>query len=82
MVDPIDLVSHSYTFQIVDGRSITGVLIAIDDESNLLVTNAQESDNHGHFRELGLVSIKRDTIAKVYMTEAEYKDTFIDGGII
>lgn len=74
--DPIDLISQNYVFHIKDDRVITGILIAIDDQSNLLVTNATESFDDSHHRELGLVSIKRDTIEKVFMTEKDYKRNF------
>lgn len=72
-MEPIDLVSKEYTFNITDGRVINGILIAIDDQSNLLITNATEAKGEGHFRELGLVSLKRETIEKVYMTKQEYQ---------
>lgn len=80
-IQPLDLISQSYTFNIIDGRVIRGILIAIDDQSNLLVTNATESFND-HQRELGLVSIKRNTIDKVFVTEKEYKNIFANNKII
>lgn len=80
-IQPLDLISQSYTFNIIDGRVIQGILIAIDDQSNLLVTNAIESFND-HQRELGLVSIRRNTIDKVFVTEKEYKNIFANNKII
>ena len=78
---PLDLISHSYTFDITDGRAIQGVLIAIDDQSNLLVTNAVETCG-SHHRELGLVSIRRNTIARVLTTEREYSSIFARNSVV
>lgn len=75
---PVDLISHSYIFEITDGRIIRGILIAIDDQSNLLVTNAIESyisrSNYNHKREIGLVSIRKHTIKRVKMVSNELND--------
>lgn len=78
---PLDLISHSYTFDITDGRVIQGVLIAIDDQSNLLVTNAVETCG-SHHRELGLVSIRRNTITRVLTTEREYSSIFARNSVV
>lgn len=80
-LEPLDLISQTYTFHITDGRVIKGILIAIDDQSNLLVTNATES-SFDHHRELGLVSIKRDTIDKVFVSEKDYNNNFAKHSII
>lgn len=75
---PLDFISRVYTFEITDGRTIEGVLIAIDDQSNLLVTNATETYNSNsnlyHKRELGLVSIRKNTIKKVSMLRKDFND--------
>ncbi|GMM29860.1 hypothetical protein DAMA08_026050 [Martiniozyma asiatica (nom. inval.)] len=65
-MEPQDLINHHYSFQIIDGRCISGDLLAIDDQSNLLVTNAVESVNEKS-RVLGLVSIRQSTISKVFI---------------
>lgn len=80
-MEPIDLISRSYTFDITDGRIIQGILIAIDDQSNLLVTNATESKDN-HYRELGLVSIRRNTIKKVSVSLKDYNQTFAKHHIV
>lgn len=79
--EPPHLISHTYVFNITDGRVIQGVLIAIDDQSNLLVTNAVETFGD-HQRELGLVSIRRDTIDKVLTTEREYRSAFAKNNVL
>ena len=76
-MSPIDLISRPYTFAIADGRSIHGVLIAIDDQANLLVTNAAETTPDGtHTRQLGLISLRRDTIKSVCVSQADYSALF------
>jgi small nuclear ribonucleoprotein (snRNP)-like protein len=74
-MEPLDFISRSFVFNITDGRTIEGILIAIDDQSNLLVTNATESKDN-HRRELGLVSIRKETIDKISITKKEYKEIF------
>lgn len=74
-MEPVDLISRTYTIKISDGRIIKGVLIAIDDQSNLLVNNASES--HGeHYRQLGLVSIRKNIIDKISVSKTEYNTIF------
>ena len=76
-MSPIDLISRPYTFAIADGRSIHGVLIAIDDQANLLVTNAAETTPDGtHTRQLGLISLRRDTIKSVCVSQADHSALF------
>lgn len=76
-MSPIDLISRPYTFAIADGRSVHGVLIAIDDQANLLVTNAAETTPDGtHTRQLGLISLRRDTIKSVCVSQADYSALF------
>lgn len=85
-MEPVDLISHSYVFEITDGRIIEGILIAIDDQSNLLVTNATEAynnnENYYHKRELGLVSIRKSTIKKVSMSSKDLKKLKINTKIV
>lgn len=74
-MNSLDLISRTYTIIISDGRIIRGVLIAIDDQSNLLVNNASELFND-HHRELGLVSIRKNIIEKISVSETEYNAIF------
>ncbi|GME99157.1 unnamed protein product [[Candida] boidinii] len=88
ILEPIDLISVPFKFQIKDGRLLSGVLIAIDDCSNLLVTDVEEEiivlepsadgskkTEERHLRRLGLMSIPRDTITKILIKDSEFNKT-------
>ncbi len=64
---PIDLISQKYRIELTDGRSLEGLLIAIDDQGNLLVSNVTEV-NDGVRRQIGLVSIRRKCMKKVFVS--------------
>lgn len=65
MSNPIDLISLPYQFKLTDGRWLNGVLIAIDDQGNLLVSDAVETSGKVT-RNIGLVSVPKSAIVKVY----------------
>lgn len=69
---PKDYISLPLRISIIDGRIITGVLLAIDDESNLLMTNVYEFKAEIQ-RDLGMVSVPRKTILKVEASSDEYR---------
>lgn len=73
--DALQLIAREYVFDIKDGRSVCGILVAIDDQSNLLVSNAREIYNT-HNRELGSVSIRKNTIDKISVSKHDYADLF------
>lgn len=81
-MEPVDLISHQYRFDISDGRRISGILIAIDDQSNLLITNATEAAPTGHTRELGLVSIRRSTVDRIWVSKQEHGQIFANSQVI
>lgn len=51
-----------------DGRMLTGTLVALDCQMNLLLDHVQEhrAEDHGQ-RSLGLVSVPRNTITSIKM---------------
>lgn len=69
---PQDLVSHSFQFEIVDGRLIEGTILAIDDAGTILLADGCET-NGDIKRDIGLVSIPRKTVAKVLADEGMWK---------
>ncbi|GME77187.1 unnamed protein product [Ambrosiozyma monospora] len=71
ILEPLDMISMHYRFEITDGRIITGLLISIDDQSNLLVTEATEYNGSGLARELGLVAIPKTTIQNIGVDKKE-----------
>lgn len=71
LLSPMDYISLPLRISITDGRIVTGVLLAIDDESNLLLTNVYEY-MAGNQRDLGMVSVPRKTILKVEASSDEY----------
>ncbi|ODV84291.1 hypothetical protein CANARDRAFT_200983 [[Candida] arabinofermentans NRRL YB-2248] len=71
VLHPIDLISLPYKLHITDGRILSGILISIDDQSNLLVSNVLET-NGDITRELGLVSVPKSTISKIYVDDNEW----------
>ncbi|CDK29749.1 unnamed protein product [Kuraishia capsulata CBS 1993] len=73
MAEPIDYISLPFRVTVVDGRVLEGRLLAIDDESNLLVTDVKEHTGE-ETRDLGLVSVPRKTIVKLEVEEKEYGD--------
>mgnify|MGYP003362809075 CR=1 FL=1 len=62
---PIDLISQRYRIELTDGRSLEVLLIAIDDQGNLLVSDVNET-NGGVQRQVGLVSIRKKYMKKIF----------------
>ncbi|CAH2449381.1 Hypothetical protein PP7435_CHR3-1776 [Komagataella phaffii CBS 7435] len=78
MLHPTDLISLPLRVSITDGRQIKGILIALDDDCNILLSNAVELRNeNGKWmsRELRLVSIRKFTISKIEADSSSYNDT-------
>ncbi len=69
---PEDLISLTYKLEITDGRLLEGILVAVDDQSNLLITNVMETSGDIQ-REMGLVSVPRNSIRKVFVDKTEYQ---------
>lgn len=55
-----------------DSRTLEGVLTVMDPFGNLLMSNVYET-NQDNYREIGLVSVPRESIAKVYITKRGYQ---------
>lgn len=56
-----------------DSRILDGVLTVIDPFGNLLMSNVYET-NMDNYREIGLVSVPRESITKVLMSEKGHKN--------
>ncbi|KAK6464539.1 hypothetical protein DFJ63DRAFT_334100 [Scheffersomyces coipomensis] len=74
--------SHSLKINLKDSRSLTGILTVIDPFGNLLLSNTYETSidklnpNNLHSREIGLVSIPKDTMKSITVDKDTYKKIF------
>ncbi|KAG7882947.1 hypothetical protein KL905_001649 [Ogataea polymorpha] len=68
---PIDLISLPYQIVLVDNRQLDGILMAIDDQRNLLLSDVYEHSG-SQTRHLGLVSVPKNTIKSVLVDKNEY----------
>lgn len=80
LLDIADYISLSLRITVVDGRILHGILVAVDDQANLLLTEVVEFFNNQlkdeiTQRQIGLVSVPRDTISKIEMDKNELLKT-------
>lgn len=73
-MQPEDLISRQYIVDTTDGRQIVGILLALDDQGNLLLTNTTEQTPH--MRELGLISVRKQSISKISLSKNDYNSMF------
>jgi small nuclear ribonucleoprotein (snRNP)-like protein len=81
ILQPKDLIGLTLRVEITDSRVLTGVLLALDNRPNLLLTNVSESsqqrllskpnDLQTVTRSLGLVSVPYETIKTVKVATSE-----------
>lgn len=70
---PEGLIGTNVKIALKDNRVLDGVVTVVDPFGNILLSNVWESSNDKinpealHTRELGLVSVPRETIDEVYM---------------
>lgn len=62
----MDFISKELSLKTTDGRQIRGVLLAVDHQANLLLTNAAEFHPETQkSREIGLVSVPKCAISTI-----------------
>ncbi|KAH3664962.1 hypothetical protein OGATHE_003777 [Ogataea polymorpha] len=66
-----NLISLPYQIVLVDNRQLDGILMAIDDQRNLLLSDVYEHSG-SQTRHLGLVSVPKNTIKSVLVDKNEY----------
>ncbi|ODV97211.1 hypothetical protein PACTADRAFT_1786 [Pachysolen tannophilus NRRL Y-2460] len=75
----VDYISLPFKIEIVNSRTVKGVLIAVDDQSNLLISDATEyyhdDENSLRHRNIGLVCVPKAAIVKVEVDRLEYEKT-------
>lgn len=78
VLHPSKFIGSNLQVELKDGRMLRGVLIVIDPFGNLLLSNVIEklkdklNELKMRERDIGLVSVPRDTLVKIEMTEKEY----------
>lgn len=78
-IAPERFIGSTVIIDLKDQRLLEGVLTVIDPFGNLLLSNAYETSedrlNHAnkHTRELGSVSVRRSTIARVRVDSKTYR---------
>lgn len=81
-IDPQRFIGCTVSIDLTDERLLEGVLTVIDPFGNLLLSNTYETsrdklnDANKHTRELGLVSVRRSTIAKVRVDSKTHRVIF------
>lgn len=76
---PESLIGTTVKIALKDGRVLDGVVTAVDPFGNVLLSNVYESSNDKidserlHRRELGLVSVPRESIDEVFMERRCYQ---------
>ena len=75
MVDipPERFIGSQLRVQLHDERILDGVLTVMDPFGNLLMSNVYET-NQKNYREIGLVSVPRESISNVYMSKKGWKN--------
>lgn len=69
---PEKFIGSQFLVELKDGRVLDGVLTVADPFGNLLMSNVYE-DNEDNHRELGLVSVPRESIEKIFMDPKAFK---------
>lgn len=71
-IPPENFIGAQLKIHLNDKRTLEGVLTVMDPFGNLLMSNVYET-NQNNFREIGLVSVPRESISNVYMTKKAYE---------
>ncbi|CAH6723832.1 N-alpha-acetyltransferase 38, NatC auxiliary subunit [[Candida] jaroonii] len=70
-LSPDKFIGSQLKIQLKDKRDLYGVLTVIDPFGNLLVSNVKESRDED-VREIGLVSVPKDAIDKIFIDSRYY----------
>ncbi|EGV64869.1 hypothetical protein CANTEDRAFT_104213 [Yamadazyma tenuis ATCC 10573] len=71
-IAPEKFIGSSLRVELSDNRVLDGVLTVVDPFGNLLMSNVYET-NKSNRREVGLVSVPRATISKLYIDKRTYQ---------
>lgn len=76
---PLDFIGLLFKVEIADKRVLDGILTVVDPFGNLLLSNTWETsrdklnDKNLHKREIGLVSVPREAILKIYVSKSSIR---------
>lgn len=76
---PLDFIGLLLKVEIADKRVLDGILTVVDPFGNLLLSNTWETsrdklnDKNLHKREIGLVSVPREVILKIYVAKSSIR---------
>ncbi|RLV95235.1 hypothetical protein JA1_001232 [Spathaspora sp. JA1] len=81
-VSPSQFIGSNLHVRVVDSRILEGILTVIDPFGNLLLSNVYETsvdrlnNKNLHVREIGLVSIPRETIVSIKIDKKTHQSIF------
>ncbi|EGW32092.1 uncharacterized protein SPAPADRAFT_138491 [Spathaspora passalidarum NRRL Y-27907] len=81
-IAPAQFIGANLHVRVVDSRILEGILTVIDPFGNLLLSNVYETsvdrlnNKNLHVREIGLVSVPRETIVSIKVDRKTHKNIF------
>ncbi|KAI5964285.1 uncharacterized protein KGF55_002227 [Candida pseudojiufengensis] len=81
-ITPDKFIGSNFHIKLIDDRILEGILTVIDPFGNLLISNCYETSidkfnsKNLHIREIGLVSVPKETIVNIKIDKKTYKNIF------